>query len=158
MNVKKAVFFSGHGTVYTYAGSDADDMEIYPESLHALRFLQRRGFLLVLLTPDINEYRYFKNSQKDKNLNIYHVKGGEDGIRRFIWENDIDVCKSYYITDSVYINIFHRLGIKIILTLTGKGYFTYNELDNKEMNVFMDVCKNIYAAAFRVVFDNDVPN
>lgn len=150
--MRKAVFFSGHGTVYSYERNDTGGMQIYPETMHALRFFQRRGFVLVLLTSDGCEYRNFKSLLKDKTLNLYQLKGGEDNIRKFISEHNIDISKSYYISDGIYINIFHRLGIKVLLVLTGKGFFTYNAMNSTEMGVILDVCKDIYAAAFRVVF------
>ncbi|MDX9872886.1 MAG: hypothetical protein RBT41_10780, partial [Clostridia bacterium] len=64
--MKKAVFFSGSGTVYSRDERQNKRIELYPDTVSALRFLSRRGYELVLLTSGYYEFKRFRTALKDK--------------------------------------------------------------------------------------------
>ena len=64
--MQRAVFFSGRGTVFAQDFTDRDEIELYTQTLPALRFLHRRGYFLVLVSEERREYKKFLSLLKDK--------------------------------------------------------------------------------------------
>lgn len=149
--MQKAVFFSGVGTSYCCREQGKDELEVYPETLPALRFLARRGFIPVLVTPHRQEYKWFVSAIKDKSFPLLHWDTVED-FPEFNIKNQISLPESFLITDGLYLNTFQKYGLKIILVLSGRGFCTYNQCENG----YSDVCKNIYAAAFSAALNSSL--
>lgn len=149
--MKRAIFFSGVGTAYTSSKATKEEMEIYPETLHALRFLARRGYLLVLVTLQRQEYRWLRGMLKDKTIPVYFFQVGEEDGPTFFQQHEIDIPKSYFITDGLYLKTFQKLKCKNILVLSGRGVRT---LESIEKTNLVDVCKDIYAAAMSIALNN----
>lgn len=145
----KAVFFSGAGTTYHYQNQGREGLELYPETLPALRLLARRGFVLVLATPQRQEYKWFISSIKDKSINPYHWDIEED-LAGFMDKNNFSIADSCLITDGMYSQTFLTCGGKVILVLSGRGFCTLANHDNG----YSDVCKDIYAAAFSAALNS----
>lgn len=151
--MKKVIFFSGLGTAYTGRDTPQIGIDLYPETLSALRFLSRRGFHLALVTPERQEYKNFLSFVKDKALNITYCSGWEKDIIKLSNDMEISLKESLFITDGLYLQTFSQLGVKIILVLSGQGFCT---LDSREGDFegFGDICKNIYAAAFSAALNH----
>lgn len=148
--MQKALFFSGVGTVYSAANTRREEIEIYPETLPALRFLVRRGFRLVLVTSEYWEYKSFIAQLKDKSFQVLQYNPGEEPLPDFVSQRGLRLEESYYITDGIFLKWFSAWGCPIILVLSGKGCCTVAAYENKEITGLVDVCKDIYAAAFSI--------
>lgn len=144
----KAVFFSGAGTIYTVSSSRREDSEIYPETLPALRFLARRGFILVLVTGEHQEYKNFLAQLKDKSLAVMHCNPNEEDPSSFARAREIDLLESFFVTDGLHLKLFQSTDCRQILVLSGKGVQTFSAFQNGELAGLSDVCKDIYAASF----------
>lgn len=153
--MNKAVFISGLGTAYAYSMDEGSEqvLEVYPETLPALRFLRRRGFCLVLITSDRQEFKNFLSCSKDKTLELSHWNGEIEELNRLLAEKDIDLQESCLITDGPFIKLLAGMGCRVLLVLTGKGVCTLNSCDLSEDYAVADICKNIYSAAFSVVLN-----
>ena len=151
--MQKAIFFSGSGTAYTGLDFGRENMELYPETVPALRFLGRRGFRLILATPEHQEFKWFVSSLRNKTLSLLHWDVDNNGLDRFVKIHRINLEESYFITDGLYLKNFQNKGGKIILVLSGRGFSTLESQEYKEFQGFEDVCKNIYAAAFSVALN-----
>lgn len=147
--MQKAVFFSGAGTSYSYQGRGKEGLELYPETIPALRILVRRGFTPILTTPQRQEYKWFISIIKDKTLNIYHWDLESD-LQNFLNDNSINKTESCFITDGIYSRSFINIGCKVILVLSGRGFCT---LTNHE-DGYSDISKDIYAAAFSAALNS----
>lgn len=148
--MQKAVFFTGIGTAYSGAGTLRDGLEVYSATMPALRFLNRRGYTLVLVTPEWHEYKTFMGAIKDKSLPIIHFNTDEENLLQFIENNGISIKESYLITDGLCLKIFQGIGCRIILVLSGRGFCTLTSQEQKEIPWFSNVCKDLYAAAFSI--------
>lgn len=155
--MQKAVFFSGTGTAYSGGGSLREGLEVYSATWPALRFLNRRGYTLVHVTPEWQEYKSLISSSKDKTISIIHYNSDEQSLNQFPEYNGINLHESYLITDGLSLKIFQGSGCRIILVLTGRGFCTLTAQEEKEISVFSDVCKDIYAAAFSIALSNCAP-
>jgi len=151
--MRKAIFISGCGTAYTSIDASRENPELYPETLWALRFLNRRDFLLVLVTPEFQEYKWLVSALKDKTIAIFHWDMGKIDLDYFADIYDINIEESYFITDGLYQKFFQEKGCKIVLVLTGRGVQTLNSKQSKDLSEYADISKNIYAAAFSVALD-----
>ncbi|MBZ4652809.1 MAG: hypothetical protein JG781_147 [Peptococcaceae bacterium] len=153
--MNRAVFFSGPGTAYAYTVKEGSEqaLEVYPETLPALRFLRRRGFCLVLITSDRQEFKNFLTCFKDKTIELSHWNGEMEELNRLLSEKDIELKESCLITDGPYLKLLESMGCRILLVLTGKGVCTLNSLDLSEGPGVTDICKNIYSAAFSVALN-----
>ncbi|MCR4441158.1 MAG: hypothetical protein QHH10_03245 [Peptococcaceae bacterium] len=145
--MEKAIFFSGEGTAFRGTIKTSDCLELYPETLPALRLLARRGFGLFLVTPQYQEYRWFKAALKDKTLPLGHFDPEKTGAACWGEVHSLDWGESYYITDGRYLKLFAAWSCKIILVLSGCGVSTLASAGS-DLQLFADVCKDIYAAAF----------
>lgn len=155
--MKKVIFFSGEGTSYRKEKGNGDTgvIEIYPETLPALRFMVRRGFTPVLVTSEYWEIQAFQKIIKDQTLSLDYWHFSEGGLAGFLKEKRIDAKQSYFITDNnsramVY---FQKCGCKIILVLSGKGFHTLQYMDARQVANLTDVCKDIYAAAISIAIE-----
>lgn len=148
--MQKAIFFSGPGTAYTGLDLRRETLELYPETLPALRFLGRRGFILILVTPEHQEFKWFASALKTKTLSLLHWDVNKNDLDSFVKKHRINMEESYFITDGLYLKNFQNRGCKIILVLSGRGFYTLDSQEYKDFQGFMDVCKNIYAAVFNV--------
>lgn len=146
----KAIFFSGCGTSYTLNNTARRNLEIYPETLPALRFLGRRGYLLVLVTPEFQEYQLLQTSLKDKTLSLVYWNGREEELAALLQEKAINLPDSYFITDQRYLQELLFLDWQTILVLTGKGVDTLQKLERQQLEKVVDICKDIYAAAISI--------
>jgi len=151
----KAVFFSGVGTIYTTTRMRGEEIEIYPETLPALRFLARRGYSLVLVTNERQEYKNFVAQLKDKSLTVLHYSSGEEELLRFAELRELNLKESFFVTDGLSLKSFQTAGCQQILVLSGKGVQTLSAFQNKHLLEFSDVCKGIYAAAFSIALNNN---
>ncbi len=149
--MQKAVFFSGQGTVYTMAGANKENPELYAETLPALRFLHRRGFILVLVTKEHQEYKSFVNLLKDRSLPVQYFSTAEDELHRFAYHNRLTLEQSVFVTDGMNLELFLK-ACPVILVLTGRGFCTLEDCETYGRPVFRDVCRDIYAAAFSIAF------
>lgn len=149
--MRRAVFFPGQGTVYSGANENQDGLEFYPETLPAFRFLARRGFDLILVTPDYQELRLIRAALKDKKLLLYHWNTSRMDFSAFLEKYRISEEESYFITDGLYLKHFMNKTCKIILVLSGRGFDTLTSVPDP--GGFADICKNIYAAAFSVTMN-----
>ena len=150
--MEKAIFFSGCGTAYS-VGTDnftKKKLELYPETVPALRFLHRRGYLTVLISPELQEYKLFQSSLKDKTLMPEYWNGREEDLDILLEEQFINVQESYFVTDGSYLQEWLQLGWQKILVLTGKGVATLDSLETEQLKKICDVCKDIYAAAISI--------
>lgn len=152
--MKKAIFISGYGTAYRCSDFSVCENEIYPDTLPALRFLARRGFMLVLVTPDRQEYKWFKRYLRNKTLNLMHCFCEVKNILDFIEEYSIDLEKSYYISDGLYLKRFQDINCNKILVLSGRGVNTLGQFNAENLREFTDICRDIYSAAFSVALNN----
>ena len=148
--MQKAIFFAGCGTAYNTVGAEQKILEVYPETIPALRFLTRRDFILVLITPDYREYRKLLVALKDKALSACHWDIVKEELADFVRKNEINLEESYFITDGKYLKKLQNNGCKIILVLSGRGCYLLDKLTGEEIQGLADVCKDIYAAAFSV--------
>ena len=148
--MQKAIFFAGSGTAYKIVEAEQKLLEVYPETIPALRFLTRRDFLLVLVTPEYQEYRKMLLSLKDKAITVYHWDIVKEELTGFVHANDINLEESYFITDGQYLKKLQNSGCKTILVLSGMGCCLLDKLADEELKSLSDVCKDIYAAAFSV--------
>lgn len=151
--MRKAVFITGYGTAYTCHEKERETLELYPETLWALRFLSRRGFLPVLATPDFQEYKWLLSALKDKTVSVLHWDTARDDLDQFMERHGIGAEGSYLITDGTCIKSPLAKRCRVILVLTGRGVQTLNSKEYKEVPDCRDVCKNIYAAAFSIALD-----
>ncbi|MDD2402636.1 MAG: hypothetical protein PHI90_06435 [Clostridia bacterium] len=154
--MEKAIFFSGYGTSYVYSNNDnkanvKKSMEIFPETISALCFLEKRGYLLVLVTPDFMEYELIKNKLKDKIIKLEYWNTKEDELDKLLKKRYINMQESFYLTDGYLFQDVLHFGWKTILVLTGKGVDVLNSLEPYQLNSICDICKDIYAAAISVV-------
>lgn len=153
--MSKALFFSGCGTAYTTHNTVKRMMEIFPETLPALRFLARRGYGLVLVTSEFKEYKLLQNGLKDKTMPLLYWNGREEVLPDFLAENKFDLRKSYFVTDGRNLQEALCLGEwQIILVLTGIGVDTLQKLDFAQLQKINDVCKDIYAAAISIALND----
>lgn len=152
--MKKAIFFSGDGTAYKCSDSCFSEKEIYPETLPALRFLARRGFMLVLVTPDRQEYKWFKRYLRNKTLNLMHCSTEIKNLLAFIEEYSICLDKSYYISDGLYLKKFQDIKCNKILVLSGRGVKTLGQTNADSLREFADICRDIYSAAYSIALNN----
>jgi len=148
--MQKAIFFAGYGTAYKTVEAEQKLLEVYPETIPALRFLSRRNFAPVLVTPEYQEYRKLIASLEDKALSVYHWDIGREELTTFVDANDMNLEESYFITDGQYLKKMQNTGCKIILVLSGMGCCLLDKLAVEEVTGISDVCKDIYAAAFSV--------
>ncbi len=148
--MQKAIFFAGCGTAYKTEVAQQKVFEVYPETIPALRFFTRRGFILVLVTPEYQEYRKLLVSLKDKSLSVYHWDIVKEELASFVRTNCINLDDSYFITDGQYLRKMQNTGCKIILVLSGMGFCQLDTLEAGEVQGLSDVCKDIYSAAFSV--------
>ncbi|HHY06801.1 MAG TPA: hypothetical protein GX532_07505 [Clostridia bacterium] len=146
----KAIFFSGSGTSYTVNCTVKRSLEIYPATLPALRFLGRRGYLLVLVAPEFQEYRQLQTGLKDKTLSLGYWNGQKEDLELLIKENAINLRESYFITDHYYLQELLFFDWRTILVLTGKGVATLQKLNEEQLKKVVDICKDIYAAAISI--------
>jgi hypothetical protein len=151
--MEKAIFFCGCGTAYSFSNTAPRNLEIYPETLPALRFLERRGYLLVMVTPEFQDYKLFQNSLKDKTIKLVYWNGLIEDLDGVLGENLINLQESYFITDGTYLRELLHLGWKTILVLTGKGVYTLHYLDVPQLEEINEISKDIYAAAISVVIN-----
>lgn len=156
--MRQAVFISGYGTAYTSHDGERENLELYPETLCALRFLSRRGFLLVLATPEFQEYKWLISALKDKTVAVLHWDTARDDPDQFMEMHGIEAEESYLITDGMWIKSMLAQRCRVILVLTGRGVKTLNSKEYNETPDCRDVCKNIYAAAFSIALDNNIYN
>lgn len=153
--MSKAIFFSGCGTVYTTNNTIKRNMEIFPETLPALRFLARRGYCFILVSSEFQEYQLLQNGLKDKTIPLLFWNGREDDLDNFLENNCIDLEDSYFVTDSRYLQEALTInGWQIILVLTGKGVETLQNIDSQQLEKITDICKDIYAAAISIVLNS----
>ena len=153
--MSKAIFFLGCGTAYLTNNSVKRNLEIYPETLPALRFLARRGYQLVLVTSEFQEYKLLLAVLKDKSLPLLHWNGREEDLEAFLEENAINLMESYFVTDSRYLQEALSQGSwQTILVLTGKGVDTLQKLGSQQLEKIADICKDIYAAAISIVLNS----
>ncbi len=153
--MSKAIFFSGCGTAYLTNNSVKRNLELYPETLPALRFLARRGYLLVLVTSEFQEYKLLQAVLKDKSLALLHWNGREEDLDCFLEENTINLKESYFVTDSRFLQeALYQGGWQIILVLTVKGVDTLEKLGSSQLEKITDICKDIYAAAISIVLNS----
>jgi len=151
----KAIFFSGCGTAYLTNNSVMRDLEIYPETLPALRFLARRGYQFVLVTSEFQEYKLLQAVLKDKTLPLLHWNGREEDLDSFLEENAIKMRGSYFVTDSRYPQeALYLDSWQTILVLTGKGVDTLQKLSAQQLAKITDICKDIYAAAISIALNS----
>jgi len=151
----KAIFFSGCGTAYLTNNSVMRDLEIYPETLPALRFLARRGYQFVLVTSEFQEYKLLQAVLKDKTLPLLHWNGREEDLDSFLEENAIKMRGSYFVTDSRYPQeALYLDSWQTILVLTGKGVDTLQKLSAQHLAKITDICKDIYAAAISIALNS----
>jgi histidinol phosphatase-like enzyme len=150
--MEKAIFFSGCGTSYFFENDIAvqRNLELYPETLPALRFLSRRGYLLVLIAPEVQEYKAFQNSLKDKTITLKYWNGREEDLEALLAEHLLNLQESYFITDGRYLQEYLSFGWQTILVLTGKGVSTLDSLEPRQLEKVCDVCKDFYAAAISI--------
>jgi len=152
--MSKALFFSGCGTAYLTNNGVKRKIEIYPETLPALRFLARRGYRLVLVTPEFLEYKLLQAELKDKTLPLLQWNGREEELDAFLEKNKIKICESFFVTDKRYLQEALSFGYgQIILVLTGKGVDTLQKLEAQQLEKIMDICKDIYAAAISIALN-----
>jgi len=153
--MSKAIFFSGCGTAYLTNNSVKRNLEIYPETLPALRFLARRGYQLVLVTPDFQEYKLLLAVLKDKTLPLLHWNGRAEDLDSFLEENVINLQESYFVTDSRYFQeALNQDSWQTILVLTGKGVDTLQKSSAQQLKMITDICKDIYAAAISIALNS----
>lgn len=150
----KAIFFPGCGTAYTASNTVKRNLEIYPETLPALRFLGRRGYLLVLVTPEFQEYKLLQSGLKDKTLSLAYWNGREADLDVLLEEKGINLGESYLVTDSRYLQELLFLGWQTILVLTGKGVDTLQKLEAQQLEKVADICKDFYAAAISITLNS----
>ncbi|PKM90962.1 MAG: hypothetical protein CVU87_00130 [Firmicutes bacterium HGW-Firmicutes-12] len=150
----KVIFFPGMGTLYSVSRDKKETIEIYPEAISALRFLSRRGYELVLLTPEYSEYKRFRAAVKDKTLSLHNFNPEKNDLSAFMEKQMISEEESFLITDGLYWKYFQNTKARIILILSGAGFCTLAGLEDDANEYFKDICKNIYAAAFSVAINN----
>ncbi len=148
--MRKAVFFAGAGTIYPTIYCGKDRLEIYPETLPAIRLLVRRGYALTLVTVNHKEYKSFLQSLKDKTLPLSNYNMAKAELGKFIANNRIDPVESFLITDGLHLKTFQNFGCRTILVLSGKGVSTLNALEPQELEGISDICKDVYMAACSV--------
>lgn len=151
--MEKAIFFCGCGTSYSVGNTLKRSLEIFPETLPALRFLGRRGYLLVLVTPEFQDYKLFQTNLKDKTIKLEYWNGLADDLDSVLGGKLINLQESYFLTDGTYLQELLHLGWKTILVLTGKGVYTLHNLDVRQIEEVSDICKDIYAAAISIVIN-----
>jgi histidinol phosphatase-like enzyme len=151
--MNEAIFFSGCGTAYTLSNNTKRNLEIYPETLPALRFLEKKGYLPVLVTADFTEYKLLQSVLKDNTIRLEYWSGSEDELDDLLEKWSINIEKSYFLTDGVNLQELQPLGWKTILVLTGNGVNTLNSMDVRQLEKILDICKDIYAAAISVVMN-----
>lgn len=152
----RAVFFSGAGTTYTAINSRREESEIYPETLPALRFLARRGFVLVLVTTEHQEYKNFLAQLKDKSLAVLHYNPSDEDLADFARERELGLKECFFVTDGLALKLFQNTACQQILVLSGKGVQSLAAFQNGELAGLSDVCKDIYAAAFSIALNNNI--
>lgn len=145
----KAIFFSGMGTVYFL--QKPSGLELYTATKPALRFLKRRGYLLVLGTPKWQEYQWLQGQLPTHNFSLLYWNGKEESLLHLIRERKISLAESYLLTDNAFLSEFLFWDWQVILLLTGKGIMTWQGLREKEIVQIEDVCKDIYSAAISIV-------
>jgi hypothetical protein len=150
----KAIFFSGCGTSYTVNNTVKRSLEIYPATLPALRFLGRRGYLLVLVTSEFQEYQLLQTGLKDKSLSVLYWNGQKEELDALVEKNSINLSDSYFVTDSDYLQKVLFFDWQTILVLTGKGVATLQKLDVQQLEKVADICKDIYAAAISIALNS----
>jgi hypothetical protein len=148
--MEKAIFFCGCGTSYAAGNARNKSLEIFPETLPALRFLGRRGYLLVLVTPEFQDYKLFQTGLKDKSLKLEYWNGVAEDLESVLEEKAINLQESYFLTDGTFLQELLHLGWKTILVLTGKGIYTLHNLTVCQVEEMDDICKDIYAAAISI--------
>ncbi|MGI6607035.1 MAG: hypothetical protein ACOX2X_08345 [Peptococcia bacterium] len=150
--MEKAIFFSGYGTSYFYKNDSLvkRNLELFPETLPALRFLSRRGYLLVLTAPEMQEYKAFQSCLKDKRITVQYWNGREEDVDALIEKHFLNIQDCFFITDGHYLQEYLPLGWQTILVLTGKGVSTLDILDPPQLEQIYDICKDIYAAAISI--------
>lgn len=147
--MRKVIVIAGCGTAYGCPETGREEIEVYPETLAALRFLERRNYALVLATPSTKEYKQFMSSLKDKTLKLRHwdLSRLEAGEFRKLHGLEKDEC--IFITDGLYLKNFAETDGKVLLVLSGKGLQTLaSAQEDKDRAPFDDVAKDIYAAVF----------
>lgn len=152
--MKRAVFFAGLGTVYSQQAGPKKQIELYPDTVSALKFLDRRGYELILLSSGYYEYKRFCTALKDKSIRLAHLNPEKNDLRTYLLNNNLDAERSFLITDGSYLQTFLKYRTQIILVLTGEGLFTLGCWADKENECFADICKNFYAAALSVALNN----
>lgn len=146
--MRKVIFIAGCGTAYGCHETGRDEIEVYPETLAALRFLERRNLILILATPSTKEYRQFLSSLKDK-ITLYHWDTNKVEIGEFRKLHGLVKNECIFITDGLYLKSFLHPGCKVLLVLSGRGLQTLaSAQEEKEDKPFDDVAKDIYAAVF----------
>lgn len=148
--MRKAVFFSGPGTVYAPRCVGEKVGELYPATLPALRFLGRRGYCLVLLTPEFREYQWLRANLAEKTLPLLYWNGQKRDLGVFLQKNNLDLKRSYYVTDNCQVTELLFLPWQTILVLTGRGIATLQKLSVVELQRVVDLCKDVYAAAISI--------
>lgn len=153
--MSKAIFFSGCGTACVTNNSVKRNLEIYPETLPALRFLARRGYQLVLVTSEFQEYKLLRAVLKDKAISLLYWNGRTEDLNSFLEKHAINLRESYFVTDSRYLQETLSQGSwQIILVLTGQGVDTLQKLGAPQLEKVTDICKDIYAAAISIVLNS----
>lgn len=150
--MERAVFFSGTGTVFTKDCTGRGEIELYTQTLPALRFLHRRGFYLVLVSTEGGEYKKFKSLLKDESLPLRSFVPGDDDFTQFADSQGLDAAMSFYITDGRSLESFLPTECRLILVLSGQGFDNLVDLTGKDLANLHDVCKDFYAAAFSLAF------
>lgn len=148
------IFFPGIGTTYSLSKEQKNSIDIYPETIPALRFLSRRGYEFVLITTEFGEFNKFRSALKDKNIPLYYLNLEKTSLAQFNERHMISDEESCFITDGLYLKHFLDRKLRIILVLSGNGFFTLSALNSNEDEQLADICKNIYAAAFSIALNN----
>lgn len=152
--MRKVIFFPGIGTTYSLSKEQKNSIDIYPETIPALRFLSRRGYEFVLITSEYCEFNKFRSALKDKNIPLYYLNLEKTSLALFNERHMISDEESCFITDGLYLKHFLDKKIRVILVLSGNGFFTLSALNTNENEQLADICKNIYAAAFSIALNN----
>lgn len=152
--MRKVIFFPGIGTVYSLSKEQKHSIDIYPETVPALRFLACRGYEFVLINSDYSEFRKFRTALKDKNIPLFNLNLEKTSLPLFIQRHMISREESVLITDGLYIKQFLEKQLRVILVLSGNGVCTLSALNGNVDGHLADICKNIYAAAFSIALYN----
>lgn len=152
--MRKVIFFPGIGTAYSLSKEQKNSIDIYPETVPALRFLSRRGYEFVLITSDYSEFRKFRTALKDKNIPLFNLNLEKTSLPLFAQRHTISCAESVLITDGLYLKQFLERQFRIILVLSGNGVCTLSALNGNTDEQLADICKNIYAAAFSIALYN----